>query len=1483
MDYKLEDIVDITLLQELQDKLNVIYSFPSAIIDNGGKILTAVAWQDICTKFHRVHPECEKECIKSDKYIADHLHEANPAVSYQCPHGLIDNAAPIIIDGKHLGNFFTGQFFLEKPDLEFFKKQAEKYGFDEKDYLEAVEKVPIWSKEKLAQYLDFIKGFIEIIAGIGLKNLEEIRINKTLKETEERYRTLFEGAPDAIFLADPETGIIVDANHSASRLLGRAIEDIIGMRQEELHPPQLADYSKDTFNQHIKQSFTQGNTFPVEHVVLRADGTQVPIEVLGQMVFVNGKELLMGTFRNITDRKLAEEALKESEQQYRNLANSGMALIWTSGEDKLCNYFNQPWLNFTGRTLEQGMGNGWADGVHPDDFDECLRIYITAFDNHVSFDMDYRMRHHSGEYRWIKDMGTPNFNSKGEFIGYIGHCFDISEHKRAEEKIREKDMQFRKLSSNLPDLIFQFTRRLDGTYCVPIASDGIIYIFGCTPEDVIDDFTPIGRVIHPEDAERVIRDIEYSAEHLTYFTCEFRVQIPGKEIQWIYSRSTPEKLPDGSITWYGFNADITDRKQAEEKIHESEERLKLATASGLLGIWDWNVKDNVMVWDDRMFELYGVMQNTFPNNIDAWMNGLHPEDKQRAIEECNAALYEDKEFDTSFRVLHPDGKVLYLKANALVIKDNEGKPIRMIGSNADITERKQAEAKLREKEIMHSSMIAIISDVIGIIGTDGIMKYKSPNISKYFGWEPEDLVGTNGWETVHPDDLERIQKEFSIVLQENKSIRTVEYRYKCKDESYKWIELTACNLTSDPIIDGVLLNYYDITDRKLAEEALKESEIKFKSLVETAQELVWKCDVNACFTYLNPAWEKTHGYKIHEMIGRSFSEFQTKEIFERDVKEFSRHLAGGFVKEYETNHIAKDGTELTLLFNAVPLFAKDGTIVGTQGTAVDITERKRSEEALKESEDKLSSLFASMTEMVVMHELVFNEQGEAVNYRILDCNDAFTKTTGIKRENAIGKLATEVYQTVFPPYLEEYTRVGITGESLEFTTFFEPMDLHFAISVVSPKKNQFSTVTSNITDRKKAELELQSRNMEIEAQYEEYMQLNEVLRQTNYDLELAKDKAEQSEKLKTTFLQNMSHEIRTPLNGIMGFSTLLKDFDELTVHEKTEYINLIIGSSERLLGMIDDVLIISSLDSKIINADQSEFKLSELISDFNALYYTNTKSKGLKFSVNVPNDCSELFITTDKNKLYQIVTNLLNNALKFTNKGEIELGVIRYEKTLKLYVKDTGIGIKSDYIDKIYDRFWQYEAFTKDFYGGTGLGLAISSGLAYLLGIEISVESEFGVGTTFTLTLKQDSVKDIAIMPSKTEVQNKVQMDFHDLNILIVEDEETNFSYLNTLLRKVGAISDLARDGMEAIEMTEKKEYDLILMDLKMPVMDGFESTRQIRSKNKDVTIIAQSAYTQSDEKERALGAGCNDYIVKPIRIDDFYYVINQVTKRKSE
>ena len=227
--YRLHDLIDVPLLQALQDRLNAIYSFTSAMLDIDGTILTAAGWQDICTQFHRIRPESELECRLSDQYIKDHIAEANPAVCYRCRNGLVDNATPIIINGKHLGNFFIGQVLLEEPDLEFFKEQARKFNFDEKAYLEALGKVPIWEQEKLDQYLDFMKAFVEMLASIGYKKLEEMETRKRVEESENKYRYLAENIKDVIWMIDVQAEHFHYVSPSVQRLVGYTAEELMAL------------------------------------------------------------------------------------------------------------------------------------------------------------------------------------------------------------------------------------------------------------------------------------------------------------------------------------------------------------------------------------------------------------------------------------------------------------------------------------------------------------------------------------------------------------------------------------------------------------------------------------------------------------------------------------------------------------------------------------------------------------------------------------------------------------------------------------------------------------------------------------------------------------------------------------------------------------------------------------------------------------------------------------------------------------------------------------------------------------------------------------------------------------------------------------------------------------------------------------------------------------------------------------------------------
>ncbi len=299
MGYKLQDLIDIDHFQNLQDRLNKIYSSPSSIIDNDGNILTATGWQEICTQFHRKNKAAERICIKSDQYIKDHIHEANPDLSYRCPHGLVDNATPIIIDGVHYGNFFTGQFFFEEPDLAFFSSQAQKYGFDEDAYLAAVKKVPIWSQEQLNSYLFFIKGLIEVIAESGLKKLREIEQRKQIQKNEQRNRIILKTAMDGFWVIDTD-GRLLEVNDAYCSMSGYSEDELLTLHISDLDVFE----TRESVSGHIQNIISSGSDrFQSKH--RRKDGTLFDVEVSVQLrPELNGLGICF--LRDITDQKRAE-------------------------------------------------------------------------------------------------------------------------------------------------------------------------------------------------------------------------------------------------------------------------------------------------------------------------------------------------------------------------------------------------------------------------------------------------------------------------------------------------------------------------------------------------------------------------------------------------------------------------------------------------------------------------------------------------------------------------------------------------------------------------------------------------------------------------------------------------------------------------------------------------------------------------------------------------------------------------------------------------------------------------------------------------------------------------------------------------------------------------------------------------------------------------------------------------------------------------
>jgi signal transduction histidine kinase len=376
------------------------------------------------------------------------------------------------------------------------------------------------------------------------------------------------------------------------------------------------------------------------------------------------------------------------------------------------------------------------------------------------------------------------------------------------------------------------------------------------------------------------------------------------------------------------------------------------------------------------------------------------------------------------------------------------------------------------------------------------------------------------------------------------------------------------------------------------------------------------------------------------------------------------------------------------------------------------------------------------------------------------------------------------------------------------------------------------------------------------------------------ELKIAKEKAEGSDQLKTEFINNLSHEIRTPMNAIVGFTGMLED-DELETKDRKNYLTIIKNSVAQLLRIIDDILEISMLGSNKSTVLEKEVCLNHVLHEQYEIFDIKAKENKIPFYLKMELSDNESIIHTDESRLNKILSNLLENALKFTDNGSIELGYRILDETIEIYIRDTGIGIHEDNLDIIFEKFSQENKETSQKYGGIGLGLSIAKENTILLGGEIAVQSKKGEGSTFYVKfpfVKLQGKKEV----EKTQVSQK---NSNNYTILVAEDEELNYFVLEIILKKNFTNLTLlqARDGIQALEIcNQNSNIDLVLMDLRMPGMDGFEATEKIKKIIPNVPIVAQSAYTTNEDKEKAFASGCDNFLSKPINEKSLIEMINK-------
>ncbi|NOQ25458.1 MAG: response regulator [Bacteroidales bacterium] len=497
-------------------------------------------------------------------------------------------------------------------------------------------------------------------------------------------------------------------------------------------------------------------------------------------------------------------------------------------------------------------------------------------------------------------------------------------------------------------------------------------------------------------------------------------------------------------------------------------------------------------------------------------------------------------------------------------------------------------------------------------------------------------------------------------------------------------------------------------------------------------------------------------------------------------------------------------------------------------------------------------------------------------------NDGLCRLFGFsleERKNEIGKNILDV--STNPNMKEIFNNVkknkkSVTYASTVKSTKGKILNLQTTLTPIIDDKGEIQKlifIDADISELKKAEKEILQKNEEIISQKKELENhrnhLELLVKERTNDLEIAKEKAEESDRLKSAFLANMSHEIRTPMNAIIGFSSLLTDRD-IVEESKNELVSHIVHNSDTLLRLIDDIIDIAKIEAEQLKINKLNCSIdlifNELLEKFDERKQT-IKKQNIKISINKEVKNNSLIIYTDPVRLQQVLSNLIDNALKYTEKGFVEFGYIFEDSSnnenIKFFVQDTGIGLSKDQQEIIFRRFTKIENNKKKIYRGAGLGLAISKNLIYLLGGDIWVDSEMNKGSTFYFTIphikKTDKEEHIEVKKSKMSDFN-----WSEKTILIAEDEESNYLYFKMLLSKTKANILHADTGIKAVKICHKNKVDLILMDIKMPEMDGLEATKIIKKENKMIPIIALTAFAMENDKKISIEAGCDEYVSKP-------------------
>ncbi|WP_111707293.1 PAS domain S-box protein [Lutibacter citreus] len=1176
---------------------------------------------------------------------------------------------------------------------------------------------------------------------------------------------------------------------------------------------------------------------------------------------------------DVTERLQIRNALAESESRYKESQSIAKIGSWYYNfKEKKLNWSDELFymLGLEAQSQTPSL-EYYLSIIHKEDLNLVNNFQVEYLLNNPIKIIKYRIKTKKGELKYVYEKRTVIIEN-GKIVRIIGICQDITENVISEKKLNTTKNLLSNTLSSIKDGFVILDHNSNYLYLNKEAAD----ILGKPVESLIGN--NIWAEFPEKEGDVFFDEYQKAFKSRKPVTFENYFSPWGR---WFENRMIPSK--DGMLILFN---EITHEKISEFKIREA---YNIINKSSSVAILCENAKNFPVVFaSENAIDLFGYTHIELLNGKVKIHELVHPDD----LLEMRMKFFEFRKESNSerfkanpIRILTKSGEIKWVEVNYDINKNEKGKTTHIQGVIQDVTGKKKAqdlffESNQRLEDQFRNTPLASII-------WDPQMKVLEWNNSaqRIFGYSAEEIKGKNGLELIVPENIRpNVNCVAKNLLDEKGGYRNT------NDNITKNGDIITCDWYNVALKDaegnsiGIASLAEDITEKLNSKKLLEKSEKKYRDIFEKSIDSVMILK-DGFFEDCNESTLRIFGYedknlliKLHlSQLSPDFQPDGTSSFLK--AEELIKIAIEKGSNRFRWYHKRKNGQVFPAEVSLTKIEENDDKIA-IHAVIRDITERVKNEE-LEGVIYNISKAALTINNFHEFGEFIKNEL-----HKIIDTNNFYIALYNEENDTISAPFIIDEYQFEVQDIPAEKTLTGYvikTQKPLKVNTSeHEKLIKEGKVDMVGPKSKVWIGAPLKTQEKVFGAIVVQSylsedSYSESDVQLLEFV-ANQIsssiqIRNSQAELKNALFKAQESDRLKSAFLANMSHEIRTPMNGIIGFSELFLD-SNLADNDRREYAKIVINSSKQLLSIVNDVLDISKIEAGAVQLYYSNVNINKLLEDLLQFYSPIAKDNNLQINYKKALSDEDSIISIDKTKLNQVLTNLLSNAFKFTEKGGVEFGYEFHDTELKFYVKDSGIGIDKKLQDRIFDRFIQAEVELNRQNKGTGLGLSISKKFIELFKGKMWIESD-KKGTTVFFTIPFIKVKSLKVRKRKKE---KIEMKSKkDVIILVAEDEEYNMIYINELFSNSCYKIIAAENGAKAVDLAlNNNEIDIVFMDIKMPVMNGNDAMQKIKEVKPNLPIIALSAFAMESDKEKALSKGFDSYLTKPIDKEELFNLIDK-------